>query len=221
MVILSPSLLASDFANLEREILKVYENGCEYLHLDVMDGVFVNNISFGLPIVSSIRRICDAVFDVHLMIANPARYITEFSNAGADLINFHIEACKSNEEIFDALKLIEKCEKKCALAIKPSTPVEALTPFLGLLDMVLVMSVEPGFGGQAFIESSLEKIEYLSDIKCEKDYKFDIQVDGGVNLENVGRIKQAGANIIVAGSTIFGADESELKSVIDALKREH
>ena len=221
MIVLSPSLLASDFANLEREISKVYENGCEYLHLDIMDGVFVNNISFGLPIISSIRKISRAVFDVHLMITNPARYVAEFANAGADIINFHVEACKSNEEIFDTLKLIEKCQKKRALAIKPNTPVEVLAPFLGLLDMVLVMSVEPGFGGQAFIESSLEKISCLRDIKREKGYKFDIQVDGGVNLENVERIKKAGANIIVAGSSIFGADESEIKSVIDTLKSEH
>jgi len=218
MIVLSPSLLACDFANLEREILKVYSNGCEYLHLDIMDGVFVNNISFGLPIIASIRKICGAVFDVHLMIANPIRYITQFAETGADIINFHVEACESDDEIFATLELIGKCEKKRALAIKPSTSVETLTPFLELLDMVLVMSVEPGFGGQAFMESSLEKISWLRDIKREKSYKFDIQVDGGVNLENITRIKQAGANIIVAGSTIFGANENELKSVIDTLK---
>jgi len=216
MIILSPSLLASDFANLESEIKKVYDAGCEYLHLDIMDGVFVNNISFGLPVISSIRKVCDIIFDVHLMIARPARYIKEFAEAGADIINFHVEACESNGEIYAALDLIKACGKKCALTIKPGTPAETLAPFLDKLNMTLVMSVEPGFGGQKFIENSLEKIKYLHEIKHANNYKFDIEIDGGVNFENIARIKQAGANIIVAGSSIFGAPD--VKSAVNALR---
>ncbi|MCL2098982.1 MAG: ribulose-phosphate 3-epimerase [Oscillospiraceae bacterium] len=213
MIILSPSLLACDFANLESEIKKVYDSGCRYLHLDVMDGVFVNNISFGLPVISSIRKICDIVFDVHLMITEPARYIREFAEAGADIINFHVEACTSDEEIFDTLNLIKQQGKKCALTVKPDTPAEALEPFLGELDMVLVMSVEPGFGGQKFIEGSLEKIKYLAELKRLKNYSFDIEIDGGVNADNITRVKEAGANIIVAGSGIFGA--CDIKSAVE------
>jgi ribulose-phosphate 3-epimerase len=216
MIILSPSLLACDFANLEREIKKVYENGCEYLHLDIMDGVFVKNISFGLPVISSIRKICDIIFDVHLMITEPARYIKEFAEAGADIINFHVEACKCEREILETINLIKKYEKKCAMTIKPGTPAEILEPFLAQLDMVLVMSVEPGFGGQKFIESSLGKLKYLSDIKRAKNYNFDIEIDGGVNFENISRIKEAGANIIVAGSSIFGAED--IRAAIERLK---
>ena len=216
MVILSPSLLASDFTNLEREIRKVYDNGCEYLHLDVMDGVFVKNISFGLPVISSIRKICDIVFDVHLMIVEPVRYIKEFAEAGADIINFHVEACKSDAEIGETLELIKKYGKKCALTISPNTSAEAVAPFLDRLDMVLVMSVEPGFGGQKFIENSLAKIKYLRKIRDINNYKFDIEIDGGVNFENVSGIKQAGANVIVAGSSIFGADD--VKPVLDNLR---
>lgn len=217
MIILSPSLLACDFANLEREIKKVYENGCQYLHLDIMDGVFVKNISFGLPVISSIRKICNIIFDVHLMIAEPKRYIKEFAEAGADIINFHVESCKCEAEIFETLNLIKKYEKKCALTIKPGTPAETLAPFFDRLDMILVMSVEPGFGGQKFIESSLNKLKYLSEIKRVKNYKFDIEIDGGVNFENIARIKDAGANIIVAGSSIFGAND--IKTAIEKLKK--
>ena len=217
MIILSPSLLASDFTNLEREIKKVHKHGCEYLHLDIMDGHFVNNISFGLPVISNIRKICDIIFDVHLMIAEPARYIREFAEAGADIINFHVEACKSDDEIYETLDLIKSCGKKCALTIKPATPAEILAPFLDRLDMTLVMSVEPGFGGQKFIESSLDKLNYLSDLKRKKNYNFDIEIDGGINFENITRIKEAGANIIVAGSSIFGA--SDIKYAIESLRK--
>ena len=217
MIKLSPSLLASDFNNLEREIKKIYEHGCEYLHLDIMDGLFVNNISFGLPVISSIRKICNIIFDVHLMISKPARYIREFADAGSDIINFHVEACESEREIFDTLDLIKACGKKCALTIKPGTPVQALAPFLAQIDMALVMSVEPGFGGQKFIENSLDKLKYLAEIKRTKNYSFDIEIDGGVNLENIADIKKAGANIIVAGSSIFGA--SDIKHAIDMLRK--
>jgi ribulose-phosphate 3-epimerase len=216
MVILSPSLLACDFSNIEKEIKKVYENGCEYLHLDVMDGMFVKNISFGIPVIAAARKVCGIIFDVHLMIVNPIRYIREFAEAGADIINFHVEACENEKEISETLDLIRQCKKKCALTVKPQTPAETLLPFIDRLDMILVMSVEPGFGGQKFIESSLEKIKYLSELKREKNYAFDIEIDGGVNFENISRIKEAGANVIVAGSSIFGADD--IKSAIEMLR---
>jgi ribulose-phosphate 3-epimerase len=210
MVILAPSLLASDFSNLESEIKKVYMegSGCAYLHLDVMDGVFVKNISFGAPVVASIRKVCAIIFDVHLMITNPIRYVPDFIKAGADILTFHCEACDGENEIRRTIELIKSAGKKCSLSIKPATPVSAALPFLDELDMVLVMSVEPGFGGQKFIEGSLGKIGELYKIKTEKNYTFDIEVDGGVTLENLKKIKEAGANVIVAGSSIFGAQNT-------------
>ena len=209
MIILAPSLLASDFSNLESEIKKVYMdgNGCKYLHLDVMDGVFVKNISFGAPVIASIRKVCGIIFDVHLMIINPARYIAEFIDAGADIITFHYEACGNDGEILETIDLINKRGKKCGISLKPETSVNVLLPFLDKLGMVLIMSVEPGFGGQKFIEESLDKIKGLHKIKSENNYKFDIQVDGGVTLGNVKKIREAGANVIVAGSSVFGAED--------------
>ena len=207
MFILAPSLLASDFSNLESEIKKVYMDGagCAYLHLDVMDGVFVKNISFGVPVIASIRKVCDIVFDTHLMIINPIRYIPDFVGAGADIITFHLEACEDADEIRQTISLIKQSGKKCGVSIKPATPASALCPYLADIDMALVMSVEPGFGGQKFMEGSLEKIKELRKIKTEKNYSFDIEVDGGITLDNIKEVKAAGANVIVAGSSIFGA----------------
>ena len=207
MFILAPSLLASDFSNLESEIKKVYMEGagCAYLHLDVMDGVFVKNISFGAPVVASIRKVCDIIFDVHLMIINPMRYIADFVKAGADIITFHLEACEGADDIRQTIELVKNLGKKCGMSIKPATPTDALLPYLADLDMALVMSVEPGFGGQKFMMGALNKIEELRKIKTEKNFSFDIEVDGGVTLENLRKIKAAGANVIVAGSSIFGA----------------
>ena len=218
MIILSPSLLASDFSNLESEIKKVYMQGrgCEYLHLDVMDGVFVKNISFGIPVIASIRKVCPIVFDVHLMIVDPIRYVPDFANAGADIITFHYEACESAEEVLATIRLIKSHGKKCGVSLKPATPAGALLPFLDRCDMVLVMSVEPGFGGQKFIEDSLGKIGELKKIKTDKNYSFDIEVDGGINLENAKKIIEAGANVIVAGSSIFGA--KDVGSAIEGFK---
>ena len=209
MFILAPSLLASDFSNLESEIKKVYMDGagCAYLHLDVMDGVFVKNISFGVPVIASIRKVCDIVFDTHLMIINPIRYIPDFVGAGSDIITFHLEACEDADEIRQTIKLIKQSGKKCGISIKPATPASALCPYLADIDMALVMSVEPGFGGQKFMEGSLEKIKELRKIKTEKNYSFDIEVDGGITLDNIKEVKAAGANVIVAGSSIFGAKD--------------
>lgn len=208
MFILAPSILASDFANLESEIKKVYMGGrgCGYLHLDVMDGVFVPNISFGAPVIASLRRVCDIVFDTHLMIVNPIRYVADFADAGADIITFHTEACDGAGEILKTIDSIKARGIKCGLSIKPATPAGALAPFLDKIDMALVMSVEPGFGGQRFIEGSSEKIKELHEIKTGGNYGFDIEVDGGITLENVKKVRDAGANVIVAGSSIFGAE---------------
>ena len=220
MFILSPSLLASDFSNLESEIKKVYMDGkgCKYLHLDVMDGVFVENISFGIPVIESIRKVCDIIFDTHLMIINPVRYIKDFIEAGADIITFHYEACDNDEEIFNTIDLIRKgdpCGRpvKCSMSINPLTPVNVLLPFIDKLDMVLIMSVEPGFGGQPFIESSLDKIKELYKIKIENNYKYDIEVDGGVTLDNLKEIKKAGAGL----HTLFFTNETaaEIEKIVE------
>jgi len=216
MFILAPSLLASDFANLEDEIKKVYMDGegCEYLHLDVMDGVFVPNISFGAPVIASLRKICPIIFDTHLMIVNPIRYVADFIKAGADIVTFHFEACEGAGEILETIDAIKALGKKCGVSIKPGTSADVLAPYLEKIDMALVMSVEPGFGGQKFIESSTDKIEALYKIKTEQNYGFDIEVDGGITLENAGKVKAAGANVIVAGSSVFGA-----RDVGEAVKR--
>ena len=215
MIILSPSLLASDFANLESEIKKVYNAGCKYLHLDIMDGIFVKNITFGIPVISSIRKVCDIIFDTHLMIVNPIRYIDDFVRSGSDIITFHYEACSDESEVFETIEKIKANNIKCAMSVKPSTDIEKLSPFLHILDMALVMSVEPGFGGQEFIRGSLDKIRYLKEIKAEKNLSFDIQVDGGVTLKNIAEIKEAGANVIVAGTSIFKADD--INAVVEKL----
>ncbi|MCL1857907.1 MAG: ribulose-phosphate 3-epimerase [Oscillospiraceae bacterium] len=208
MFTLAPSLLASDFSNLENEIKRVYMDGkgCNYLHLDVMDGVFVKNISFGLPVISSIRKVCDIIFDVHLMITKPIRYIHDFIEAGADMISFHYEACDNIEEVLKTIDLIKNNNIKCSVAIKPDTPVDVLLPFIDKLDMVLIMSVEPGFGGQKFIDKCMNKIKELNKIKSENNYDFIIEVDGGINFDNAKEIKDSGADIIVVGTGVFKSE---------------
>lgn len=210
MIILSPSLLASDFANLESEIKKVYNAGCQYLHLDVMDGIFVDNITFGIPVISSIRKVCNIIFDAHLMIERPVRYIKDFAGAGCDIITFHYEACEREADIYKTIEEIKSFNLKCGMSVRPTTPVEMLYPFLNMLDMALVMSVEPGFGGQKFMPEALDKIKWLKKIKDSDSLPFDIQVDGGVTPENIGEIKAAGANVIVAGTSIFRAEDIRL-----------
>jgi ribulose-phosphate 3-epimerase len=208
-MIISPSLLASDFSNLESEIKKVYDAGCEYLHLDVMDGIFVKNITFGIPVISAIRKVCNIIFDTHLMIVKPERYIEDFARAGSDIITFHYESCSDEAEIYGTIEKIKSLDMKCSMSVRPDTDIEKLRPFLHLLDMALVMSVEPGFGGQKFIMNSLKKIERLRDIKNRDNLPFDIQVDGGVTLQNIAAIKKAGANVIVAGTAIFNAGNAD------------
>ena len=214
MFILAPSLLASDFSNLESEIKKVYMDGkgCPYLHLDIMDGVFVKNISFGIPVVASLRKVCDIIFDVHLMIIKPIKYIERFIDAGAEIITFHYEACENIDEVLKTIETVKNYNKngktcKVSVAIKPDTPTDVLLPFLDKLDMVLPMSVEPGFGGQPFIEKCFDKIAELNKIKAENNYKYLIQVDGGVNFDNAKKLKDLGANIIVAGTLVFDSPD--------------
>lgn len=197
---ISPSVLASDFANLEAELEKCSNGGAELIHLDVMDGHFVPNISIGAPVIAALDKVCDTPFDVHLMISDPLFYIDDFIKAGADIITFHVECESDIEKTID--KIVDAgC--KAALAVKPNTPIEAVYPYLDKLSMVLVMTVEPGFGGQSFMESTMPKIKELR-AKCPE---LDIQVDGGINADTIKIAGRAGANIFVAGSAVFKSDD--------------
>ncbi len=212
-IIISPSILASDYGNLAEEIKKVAENGAEYIHIDVMDGHFVPNISIGVPVVKSIRKITDKVFDCHLMISEPYKYIDAFIDAGADLISFHIE---SDSDIKKTIEKIKSAGKKAALVVKPNTPIEEVFPYLEEISMVLIMTVEPGFGGQSFMENQISKIEKLKKEIDKRELNVDIQVDGGIDSETASLCKEAGANILVAGSYIFKA--KDVKEAIKLLK---
>ena len=203
-IIISPSLLAADFARLDAELSDVAAAGAEYIHLDVMDGVFVPNISFGLPVISSLRRVSDLVFDTHLMIVEPERYVERFVKAGADIVTFHLEA---TEKPIETIGRIRAAGARAAISIKPGPPAEAVFPYLPLCDMILVMTVEPGFGGQRFMADMLPKI---AQIRAEADrlgLDLDIQVDGGIDAQTAAECARAGANIFVAGSSVFGASE--------------
>ncbi|MBR3738313.1 MAG: ribulose-phosphate 3-epimerase [Eubacterium sp.] len=194
---ISPSILASDYANLETELKRICNS--DLIHIDVMDGHFVPNITIGAPVIKALKRVCDIPFDVHLMISNPVDYVEDFAAAGADIICFHTESSS------DTQKTIEKIlslGKKAALAVKPKTEIDAVIPFLDKLSMVLVMTVEPGFGGQSFMESVMPKIEKIREIN--KD--IDIEVDGGINEETIKIAAKAGANVFVAGSAVFRCD---------------
>ncbi len=197
---ISPSVLASDFANLESELKKCAVGGADLIHLDVMDGHFVPNISIGAPVIAALNKVCDIPFDVHLMISDPLFYIDDFIKAGADIITFHVE-CES--DIDKTIDKITSAGCKAALAVKPNTPVDAVYPYLDRLSMVLVMTVEPGFGGQSFMESTMPKIEELR----AKYPELDIQVDGGINADTVKIAGKAGANVFVAGSAVFKSDD--------------
>lgn len=204
--ILSPSILAADFKVLEEQIETCEKSGAAYLHFDVMDGVFVHNISFGLPVLQSLKGATGLTLDVHLMITEPIRYIEEFAKAGADILTVHYEACENLQETLDA---IHACGVKAGLVINPSTDVEVLRPYLHQADMFLLMSVEPGSGGQAFIPRTFDKIRTLRSMLEAQGLETDIEVDGGVCHANVKEVLDAGANVIVSGSTVFRGDIAE------------
>ena len=206
-VYIAPSILAADFAKLGEEIMLVENLGAEYLHFDVMDGHFVPNISFGVPVLESIHSIHHMINDVHIMISDPLQYIGKFAEAGADIITFHYEALVDEEDIEEAIQLIHSYGIKAGMSIKPGTPVEVLLPFLEELDLVLVMSVEPGFGGQSFIPDALDKIKYLRNMIDGNDYNCLIEVDGGINEKTGPLCVEAGVDILVAGSYLFGKED--------------
>ena len=213
MVKISPSLLSADFSILREEIESIKNSGAEMLHLDVMDGLFVPNISFGIPVIKSIRKYTDMFFDTHLMIVEPERYIDVFIDAGADLITFHIEATADARR---CVEMIKARGKKAAISIKPKTDAEDIFPYLDICDMVLVMTVEPGFGGQSLIQECVEKVTKIKAEIAKRKLDVVVQVDGGVNAENAKSLAEAGADILVAGSAVFGA--TDRKAAVNALR---
>lgn len=203
MYILAPSLLAADFGHLAEQVKAVEEAGAKYLHLDVMDGAFVPSISFGMPVLKSLRSCTGLVFDVHMMVEEPGRYVEDMCRCGADLITVHAEACTHLDRVVNQIK---EGGMRAGVAVNPATPLSVLDPILGELDMVLIMTVNPGFGGQKFIPYTMEKIRSLRRILTERGLAADIQVDGGISSANVREVLEAGANVFVAGSAVFGED---------------
>lgn len=214
---LSPSILAADFSILGEQIKKVERAGSQYLHVDVMDGMFVPSISFGMPVLASVRKITNMVLDVHLMIEEPIRYIETIKKEGADLITVHLEACK---DVKATLEKIREVGAKVGLSIKPGTPVEEIKPYLDMIDMLLVMTVEPGFGGQKYIEASTERIRQAKALIEQSGREIDIEVDGGISHKILEVVLEAGANVIVAGTPIFRDDiEENVKSYLGIMNQ--
>lgn len=203
MIKIAPSILSADFARLGDEVWEIENAGADYVHFDVMDGLFVPNISIGIPVLKSLRKATDMFIDVHLMIDRPVRYVERFCRAGADLVNVHVEA-DSGENIRAAVDLVKKLGKRTGVTLKPHTPAEAAAPYLELVDLVLVMTVEPGFGGQSFMHDQLPKISALRRMIDAVNPACELEVDGGVDGTTAKLVKEAGANVLVAGSAVFG-----------------
>ena len=212
---ISPSILSADFSQLGKEIINLEKSGADMIHVDVMDGHFVPNITIGPPVIKSLRKLTKLLFDVHLMISPVHKYIEDFANAGSDIITIHPEA---TDDLDLSIKLIKKLNKKVGISLNPDTEIRKVENYLDQIDLILVMSVFPGFGGQKFMPEIIDKIKNLKSLKTKNKLSYDIEVDGGINFENSKKVKEAGANILVSGTTIFKENKGDLKMNIEKLR---